>query len=99
MLWIYIHVDNYFFKGIIRVIQVYYRVCFRVVGMWGLYLLYPNGVFEERRLLHLPVVEQRARQYAVIDLVVVAGVALVAQLPAWAEIILESRIESCGSGS
>ena len=43
--------------------------------------MYTDGVLEESRLLHLPVVEQRARQDAVVDLVVVAGVALVAQFP------------------
>jgi len=46
------------------------------------HLLHADGVLQEGRLLHLPVVEQRSRHNAVVQLVVVAGVALVAQLPA-----------------
>lgn len=64
---------------------------FLVAGRWGHYLLYTDGVLEERRLLHLPVVEQRARQDAVVDLIVVVGVALVAQFPVWAVITLRHR--------
>ena len=50
--------------------------------MVALHLFDVEGVLEECRLLHFPVIEQRARHDAVIGLVVVRRMTLVAQLPA-----------------